>query len=169
MSNWRTLFEKAGQQPYLGHWDLEVNGKFEPREVVITRFYVGEMMTQGGKEKKVMADIQGFSKPMIVNKENMKRLKKFFGSEDYETYVGKPAVLTVEKTFSATDKEMVDCLRFSSRPIPTNTAKQLPAISQAEFDKAKENILAGKSSVDKVKAARTLTPDQEEELSNLGK
>lgn len=167
MSNWRTLFEKAGQQPYLGHWDLEVNGTYQSREVVILEFYVGDFVTQGGKEKKVMAKLQGFTKPMVMNKENMKRLKKFFGTDNYEQFIGKPVVLTVEKTFSATDKEMVDCLRFSSRPIAGTTQQVLPPISDEEFEKAKANILAGKSTVEKVKKARTLTKEQEDELSNI--
>ena len=118
MSNWRKLYDQAGQQPYLGHWDLEVNGKFEPKEVIIEKFYVGEFNTAGGKEMKVFASIAGFKKDMVINKKNMKRLGKVFGSDSYEDYIGKPVVLTVEKDFSATDKEMVDCLRFSTLPLP---------------------------------------------------
>lgn len=166
MSNWRTLFEQAGQQPYLGHWDLEVNGKFEPKEVVIEKFYVGEFNTAGGKEMKVFANIAGYKKPMVVNKENMKRLKKVFGTENYEEYIGKPVVLTVEKTFSATDKEMVDCLRFSTRPLPK---KELPIMTDVEFAKAKANVEAGKTSIEKLEALRKLTPEQKNELLSIGK
>lgn len=166
MSNWRTLFEQAGQQPYLGHWDLEVNGKFEPKEVVIEKFFVADFKTQGGTEKKVMANIAGYSKPMIVNKENMKRLQKVFGTGGYEDYIGKPVVLTVEKTFSATDKDMVDCLRFSIRPLPK---KQLPPVSETELATAKANIAAGKSSIEKLESLRTLTAEQRKELLEINK
>lgn len=166
MTNFRKLFDQAGMQPYLGHWDLEVNGKFEPKEVIIEKFYVAEMNTAGGKENKVMANIQGYKKPMIVNKENFKRLRKLFGTEDYEQYVGKPVVLTVEQTYSASDRENVDCLRFSTRPLPK---KELPLISAAEMETAKTNIAAGRSTVDKVKSHRRITPDQEKELLAIKK
>jgi len=158
MSNWRKLYDQAGQQPYLGHWDLEVNGKFEPKEVIIEKFYVGEFNTAGGKEMKVFANIAGFSKAMVVNKKNMKRLSKVFGSDSYDDYIGKPVVLTVEKDFSATDKEMVDCLRFSTRPLPK---KELPLMSDVEFESAKKNLAAGKTTLEKIKAFRRLTPEQE--------
>lgn len=166
MSNWRKLFEQAGQQPYLGHWDLEVNGKFEPKEVVIEKFYVGEFNTAGGKEMKVFANITGYKKPMVVNKKNMKRLSKVFGSDSYDDYVGKPVVLTVEKDYSAMDKEMVDCLRFSTRPL---TKKELPVMTDVEFAKAKANVEAGKTSIEKLEALRKLTPEQKNELLSISK
>jgi len=164
MSNWRKLYDQAGQQPYLGHWDLEINGKFEPKEVIIEKFYVGEFITAGGKEMKVFANIVGFSKAMVVNKKNMKRLSKFFGSDSYDDYIGKPVVLTVEKDFSAMDKEMVDCLRFSTRPIPK---KELPFISETEFASSKEKIAANGTTIDKIKSIRRITPEQEKELLSV--
>lgn len=149
-------------EKYLGAYSLEKDGNYEPVIVTIDNIYVGDFMSQGGKEQRPFAKFKEFDKPMIVNRTNFKRLEKFFQSFNPDDYRGKQIVLGVEVVGSP--EGPTPALRFSTRPIPQKT---LPALTDAEFEKAKENIVAGKSTLAKVKSARTLTPEQEEELSKL--
>lgn len=149
-------------EKHLGAYSLEKDGKYEPVIVTIENIYTGDFITQGGKEQRPFAKLKEFDKPMVVNRTNFKRLEKFFQSFDPETYKGKQIVLGVEVVSSPDGP--TPALRFSTRPLPVKT---LPAISDAEFEKAKANITAGKTTLEKVKSARTLTPEQEEELSKL--
>ena len=60
---------------YLGSWDLEVNGKYEPRMVTIEKIYQGDFVSEFGKEEKVFLQLKEFDKPMICNRSNFKRLE----------------------------------------------------------------------------------------------
>lgn len=159
MSHWRNLFQ---DERYLGSYSLEKDGKYQPVVVTIENVYTGDFMSQGGKEQRPFAKLKEFDKPMVLNRTNFKRLEKFFGSFDPNDYIGKQIVLGVEVVSSP--EGPTPALRFSTRPIPKPT---LPAITAAEFETAKKNIATGKSTVEKVKAARTLTAEQETELSNI--
>ena len=44
---------------YMGAWDLEVNGKYEPREVTIERIYQDTFVGEMGKEDKVFVKLKG--------------------------------------------------------------------------------------------------------------
>ena len=65
---------------YLGSWDLEVNGKYEPKTVTIEKIYQDVFVGQMGKEDKVFLIMKEFDKPMVCNRSNFKRLEKFFAS-----------------------------------------------------------------------------------------
>ncbi len=146
---------------YLGSWDLEVNGKYEPKLVTIKKiyqdFFVGEM----GKEDKVFLMMNEFNKPMVCNRSNFKRLEKFFGTFDYNEYIGKQIVLNTEKVKSP--QGMVDALRFSTRPLPKKTKKVL---TDDQMEKATESVLNGRSTLAKISAVYELTDSQTKTLKD---
>jgi hypothetical protein len=119
MSHWRNLMK---DNKYLGSWDLEVNGKYEPKVVTIERVYQDVMVGEMGKEDKVFIKLKEFQKSMVANRTNFKRLETFFQSFDFNEYIGKEIVLGVEKVKSP--QGMTDALRFSTRPLPK---KEKPA------------------------------------------
>ena len=140
---------------YLGSWDLEVNGKYEPRVVTIEKIYQDVMVGEMGKEDKVFVKLAEFQKSMVANRTNFKRLETFFGSFDFNDYIGKQIVLGVEKVKSP--QGMTDALRFSTRPLPN---KEKPTITDERFDKALQAIADGKTTAEKLIADFSLTPEQ---------
>jgi hypothetical protein len=140
---------------YLGSWDLEVNGKYEPRVVTIEKIYQDVMVGEMGKEDKVFVKLAEFQKSMVANRTNFKRLETFFGSFDFNDYIGKQIVLGVEKVKSP--QGMTDALRFSTRPLPK---KEKPTITDERFDKALQAIADGKTTAEKLIADFSLTPEQ---------
>ena len=140
---------------YLGSWDLEVNGKYEPRVVTIEKIYQDVMVGEMGKEDKVFVKLAEFQKSMVANRTNFKRLETFFGSFDFNDYIGKQIVLGVEKVKSP--QGMTDALRFSTRPLPK---KEKPTIADERFDKALQAIADGKTTAEKLIADFSLTPEQ---------
>ena len=101
---------------YLGAWDLEVNGNYEPKLVTIERIFQDTFVGEMGGEDKVFAKLKEFDKPMVCNRSNFKRLETFFNSFDHNDYLGKQIVLGTEKVKSP--QGMVEALRFSTRPLP---------------------------------------------------
>ncbi len=146
---------------YLGSWDLEVNGKYEPRMVTIEKIYQGDFVSEFGKEEKVFMNLKEFDKPMICNRSNFKRLEKFFDTFDFNQYVGKQIVLATEKVKSP--QGMVDALRFSTRPLPKKTKKVL---TDDMMEKAKESLSNGRSTVKKISASFDLTNSQLKDLQD---
>jgi hypothetical protein len=140
---------------YLGSWDLEVDGKYEPRVVTIEKIYQDVMVGEMGKEDKVFVKLAEFQKSMVANRTNFKRLETFFGSFDFNDYIGKQIVLGVEKVKSP--QGMTDALRFSTRPLPK---KEKPTITDERFDKALQAIADGKTTAEKLIADFSLTPEQ---------
>jgi hypothetical protein len=57
---------------YLGSWDLEVNGKYEPRVVTIEKVFQDVMVGEMGKEDKVFIKLKEFQKSMVANRTNFK-------------------------------------------------------------------------------------------------
>jgi hypothetical protein len=157
--HWRTLIQN---QKYLGSWDLEENGKYKNMTVTIEKIYVGEFTSQGGTEDKPFVKLKEFAKPMVMQIKNFTRLEKLFGTIDWTTYIGKQVVLTVEK--EKFRGEMVDALRFSTRPAP---AAKLPPIPADGLAAAIAQIEQGKTTFEKIKSIRSLTPDQEKALKDV--
>jgi hypothetical protein len=158
--HWRNLIQ---DQKYLGSWDLETDGKYSSVVVTIDRIYVGDFSSQGGTEKKPFAKLKEFEKPMVLQAENFKRLENFFGSFDYNTYVGKQIVLGVESIKFKGD--IVPALRFSTRPIPV---AQKPELPDAAMSKAIEQVKSkGATAIAKIEEKYTLTAEQKEILNNL--
>ena len=140
---------------YLGSWDLEVNGKYEPKLVTIKKIYQDVFVGEMGKEDKVFLMMNEFDKPMVCNRSNFKRLEKFFGTFDYNEYIGKQIVLNTEKVKSP--QGMVDALRFSTRPLPKKTKKVL---TDDQMEKATESVSNGRSTLSKISAVYELSDSQ---------
>lgn len=158
MSHWRTMF---ADEKYLGAYSLEKDGKYDSVIVTIENIYVGDFLSQGGKEKRPFAKFKEFDKPMVINRTNFKRLEKFFQSFDPSTYVGKQIVLGVENVSSP--EGLVPALRFSLRSLPVAQKPQLP---DAALPKAIEGIQSGKQTIEKIEAKYSLSPEQKEALLN---
>lgn len=146
---------------YLGSWDLEVNGKYEPKLVTIKKIYQDVFVGEMGKEDKVFLMMNEFDKPMVCNRSNFKRLEKFFGTFDYNEYIGKQIVLNTEKVKSP--QGMVDALRFSTRPLPKKTKKVL---TDEQMEKATESVSNGRSTVAKISATFELSDSQFKTLTD---
>jgi hypothetical protein len=157
MSHWRNLMK---DNKYLGSWDLEVNGKYEPRVVTIEKVFQDVMVGEMGKEDKVFIKLKEFQKSMVANRTNFKRLEVYFGSFNFNDYVGKQIVLGVEKVKSP--QGMTDALRFSTRPLPK---KEKPSITPERFAKALQAIADGKTTAEKLIADFNLTPEQHAEVT----
>jgi len=149
-------------EKYLGAYSLEKDGKYEPVIVTIDNIYIGDFLSQGGKEKRPFIKLKEFDKPMVVNRTNFRRLEKFFNSFDPKTYEGKQIVLGVENVSSP--EGIVPALRFSTRPLPVQQKPQLP---ESAMQKALESVQKnGKSAMDKIEAKYSLTDEQRELLQN---
>lgn len=161
--HWRKLFDKDNKN--LGAWDLEVDGKFVQVVVTIDSFFNDVLVGSMGKENKVFVRFKEYKKPMICNPTNFKRLTKFFDTFDKDQYIGKKIILGVEKVSSP--EGQVDALRFSTRKIPTDGEKQLPAIDEAVFPKALESVKNKVTTIDSIKAKYSLTDDQLKQLQDV--
>jgi hypothetical protein len=159
MAHWRNLMK---DNKYLGSWDLEVNGKYEPKVVTIDRIYQDVFVGEMGKEDKVFVKLKEFDKPMICNRSNFKRLETFFNSFNAEEYVGKQIVMMTEKVKSP--QGLVDALRFSVRPLPK---KELPTLTAEQLTKAIEALESGRTTIDKIKKSYTITNEQMEMLNEI--
>lgn len=155
MAHWRQMFERENKT--LGSWDLEVNGTFESKIVTIERFYQGEIVGSKGKEPKQMLKLKEFDKPMVCNVTNFKRLQKFFSSFDPNDYLGKQIVLGVEKVRDPSSSEQVDALRFSIRPLPQQSKKE---IADSDIPKVIKSILSGASTLEGLQQTREITAEQ---------
>lgn len=163
MSNhWRQLFDK--DEKFLGSWNLEKDGKFIQKVVHIERFYQDTLVSSMGKEQKIVCKLKEFDKPMVVNRTNFKRLETLYNTFDIESFVGKPVTLMVEKVKSPDG--LVNALRFSSRP-PQIEKPTLRPISDEDFPKAIDAIKKGSMTVEKIKATRSLTPEQIKQLDEI--
>lgn len=157
-THWRNLM---ADNKYLGAWDLEVNGKYEPRVVTIEKVYQDTFVGEMGKEQKVFIKLKEFSKPMVTNRTNFKRLETFFNSFNPDDYVGKQIVLGAEKVKSP--QGMVEALRFSTRPLPK---KELPSLPSDKLQAAIDAIKSKATTVDKVSKQYKLTDDQLKQLQD---
>lgn len=146
---------------YLGAWDLEVDGKYEPKMVTIEKIYQDTFVGEMGKEDKVFIKLKEFSKPMVCNRSNFKRLETFFESFDPNSYIGKQIVITTEKVKSP--QGLVDALRFSTRPLPK---KELPMLNEDQLEKAIDAVKSGRTTIEKIKKQYTITEDQLKMFSN---
>ncbi len=158
MSHWRNLMK---DNKYLGSWDLEVNGKYEPTIVTIEKIYQDVMVGEMGKEDKVFIKLKEFEKSMVSNRTNFKRLEIFFNSFNPDDYTSKQIVLSVEKVKSP--QGMVDALRFSTRPLPK---KELPSLPDEKLPVAVESVKSGRTTIEKIQKQYTLTADQIKMFTN---
>lgn len=157
-THWRNLMS---DNKYLGAWDLEVNGKYEPRTVTIEKVYQGEFVGEMGKEQKVFIKLKEFTKSMVVNRTNFKRLETFFNSFNPDDYVGKQIVISTEKVKSP--QGLVDALRFSTRPLPKT---ELPLLPADKLQAAVDAIKTKATTVDKISKQYSLSVDQLKQLKD---
>jgi hypothetical protein len=159
-THWRNLM---ADNKYLGAWDLEVNGKYEPRVVTIEKVYQDTFVGEMGKEQKVFIKLKEFSKPMVTNRTNFKRLEVFFNSFNPDDYTGKQIVLGAEKVKSP--QGMVEALRFSTRPLPAKK-DEMKVLTDSSLKVAIEAVKTKSTSLDKIKSQYKLTPDQLKQLED---
>ena len=157
-THWRNLM---ADNKYLGAWDLEVKGKYEPRVVTIEKVYQDTFVGEMGKEQKVFIKLKEFDKPMVTNRTNFKRLEVFFESFNPDDYVGKQIVLGAEKVKSP--QGMVEALRFSTRPLPK---KELPLLPDDRFQGAIDSIKSKRTTFEAVNKQFKLTADQVKQLKD---
>ena len=157
-THWRNLMS---DNKYLGAWDLEVNGKYEPRTVTIEKVYQGEFVGEMGKEQKVFIKLKEFTKSMVVNRTNFKRLETFFNSFNPDDYVGKQIVISTEKVKSP--QGLVDALRFSTRPLPKT---ELPLLPVDKLQAAVDAIKTKATTVEKISKQYSLSADQLKQLKD---
>jgi hypothetical protein len=119
---------------------------------------IGEM----GKEDKVFVKFKEFKKSMVCNRSNFKRLEQFFNSFDFNAYLGKQIVLSVEKVKSP--QGVVDALRFSTRPLPK---KEKPTLDDARFAKALQALQEGKTTVEKLTSDFNLNQAQHDQIKGI--
>lgn len=155
MSHWRKLFQ---DEKYLGAWDLEIDGQYGSVQITIEKIFTGEFISQMGKESKVFAKLKEYQKPMVLNKTNLGRLQKVFGSFNPDDYIGKPVVLGVEKTKSPDG--MVDALRFSTRPLPPQPTATKKPVSDADIPKVIKSIQSGATTLEALQQTREITAEQ---------
>jgi hypothetical protein len=166
MTHWRERFKDSDK--YLGSvdlWDGQSKG-YKQVTVTIEKFFQDEMVGQMGKEKKVFLKLKEFQKPMVCNVTNMKRLTKVFDSIELESFIGKQVVLGVEKVSSPEGK--VDALRFSTRPAKQSASPvaQLKTMDDAGLQKAIKMVSQGAVTIDALKAAYSITPEQLKQLQD---
>lgn len=157
-THWRNMM---ADNKYLGAWDLEVNGKYEPRVVTIEKVYQDTFVGEMGKEQKVFIKLKEFSKPMVTNRTNFKRLETFFNSFNPDDYLNKQIVLGAEKVKSP--QGMVEALRFSTRPLPK---KELPLLPGDKLQAAIDAIKAKSTDVEKISKQYKLTDEQLKQLKD---
>ena len=157
-THWRNLMS---DNKYLGAWDLEVNGKYEPRIVTIEKVYQDTFIGEMGKEQKVFIKLKEFVKPMVSNRTNFKRLETFFESFNPDDYTGKQIVIGTEKVKSP--QGLVEALRFSTRPLPK---KELPSLPADKLQNAIDAVKSTATTVDKVSKQYKLTADQLKQLQD---
>ncbi len=157
-THWRNMMS---DNKYLGAWDLEVNGKYEPRIVTIEKIYQAEFVGEMGKEQKVFIKLKEFTKSMVSNRTNFKRLETFFNSFNPDDYVGKQIVLGTEKVKSP--QGMVEALRFSTRPLPKN---ELPSLPNEKLQVAIDSVRSKATTVAKISGQYKLTADQIKQLKD---
>ena len=157
--HWRNLMK---DNKHLGSWDLEVDGKYEPRIVTIEKIFQDVLVGEMGKEDKVFVKFTEFTKSMVCNRSNFNRLEQFFGSFDFNAYLGKQIVLSVEKVKSP--QGMVDALRFSTRPLPK---KEKPTLDDARFAKALQALQDGKTTVEKLTSDFNLNQAQHDQIKGI--
>jgi hypothetical protein len=164
MAHYRSRFAESDK--HLGSWDLwdDENKKYFQVEVTVDKFVNDVLVGSMGTEKKVFVKLKEYSKLMVCNVTNFKRLSKLYESVDENDFIGKTVVLGVEKVKSP--EGMVDALRFSTRkPAPT-VVEGLKFISDEAFPRALASVASGGTPIDKILAKYSVTEEQFKQLND---
>lgn len=163
MAHYRSRFAESDK--HLGSWDLwdDENKKYFQVEVTVDKFVNDVLVGSMGTEKKVFVKLKEYSKLMVCNVTNFKRLSKLYESVDENDFIGRTVVLGVEKVKSP--EGMVDALRFSTRkPVPV--VEGLKFISDEAFPRALESVRTGGTPIEKILAKYSVTDDQRKQLTD---
>ena len=164
MAHYRSRFAESDK--HLGSWDLwdDENKKYFQVEVTVDKFVNDVLVGSMGTEKKVFVKLKEYSKLMVCNVTNFKRLSKLYESVDENDFIGKTVVLGVEKVKSP--EGMVDALRFSTRKPAPQVSDTLKFISDDDFPKALASVGKGSTTVEKILAKYSVTDDQLKQLND---
>lgn len=156
----KTHWKKLTHPDYLGAYALE-----KGKDLIVKIEKVVEQKVTGADGKSEMCVVAHFAepsgtKPMILNKTNLKTIEKVLASPFIEDWASKKIQLfsTPVKAFGDT----VDALRI--RPI--SPKDQLPPLPQEKIQTAKDSIASGATTLEAVQKKYALTPDQIKELTN---
>jgi hypothetical protein len=156
-----THWKKIKNPNFIGAHDL-MDGSVTGRELVVTVGSVERKQVIGADGKSTECTVCNLVgvKPMILNSTNQKTMQKLFGSPYIEMWAGKKMTLYVAKTFAF--GETVDGLRVRKEAPkePTPTLPELTPTSE-HWNRAKQAITAGTTTVEAIRKSFTLTAANE--------
>lgn len=155
-----THFKKLRNPAYLGSWDLlDSNDKYQPLTLTIagvTKEVVHD--GQGGSEECTVIKFTTL-KPMVANSTNLKAVAKALNTPFIEEWIGKRITIEVKKIKAF--GEWHDALRVSS----TAPSKEALTPAHPRFEKAKEALKAGKTTLEAIRQSFTLDAATEAALT----
>ena len=154
----KTHWKKAFNKDYLGSWDLE-----EGKDLKVTIKYVEvrELINSTGtKEKRNVAIFKEDIKPMILNVDSCKKLKKFTGSSYIEDWSNTSVQIYVKENIKAFG-EYTDGLRFRDRQ-PVNKKPQL--LPNTDAWKGAIDYLKAGNLIDKIEQKYQISEKNREQL-----
>lgn len=83
-------YQKTLDKTYLGHWDVPEDGDLV---LTIDHFEKNDIKSATGSSERKHICYFKESKPMVVNKTNLKTIAQVFGSDKFEDWEGKPIAL----------------------------------------------------------------------------
>lgn len=111
-------------------------------EMVVTITKVGKrnIAREGdAPEYKWMVALKEFSKPMVLNSTNIKRLAKACQSDDTDDWIGKRVTLYVDPDVEYAGN-IVGGLRFKSSPVAPEVTQRKPTQTGAPFDDMADDV-----------------------------
>ena len=159
-------WQKAFDYNYLGTYIIPTG--VASIEVTISKISdLKEAKVQGKLKDVRVIYFKEFEKPMILNKENSKRLAWNFGVKEVENWVGRKAMLYADPEVDAFGSK-VEALRFiknQERGKFNPDAKQKLDISSPNFESLATWLLEKESrTLENLKGKYDLTPEAEAEL-----
>lgn len=151
----KTHYKRLMNPDYIGAYALN-----EGEDLTVVIAHVAREVitgTGGKKEECTVAHLRG-QKPFILNSTNQKSIARLYGPY-IEDWAGKPITLFASTTKLAGDT--VECLRIR----PSVQRRTPPKITDARLKNAIDQIKAGAFTVEKLHANFTLTPEQEDWVS----
>lgn len=160
MTTVKTHWKKLHNPDYIGAYTL-MDGNTKELVVKIASVKTKEVQSPDGKKEQcVVAELVG-QKPMILNATNMKTLNKLSGSPYVEDWSGLQVTLYVAQVKAFGD--VVDALRIrASLPAPAAKIELTP--DYAKWNGAVTAVKAGNTTIEAIKAAYTLTAENETKL-----
>lgn len=159
MSTTKTHWKKLTNPTYLGSWDFEEN---EKRVLQILAVKNETVKDRNGDEEEVVLVEFLKSKPMILNKTNLKAIEKATESAFIQDWVGKKITLFVSR-IKAFGQEC-DALRIKPTKVIESKKQKL---NNERFNNALEAISTGNFTIEELEKKYDLTEKQNEQLNKL--